>query len=188
MRRAPCAHGYLFLAWKPDPLPHLSSRFQAILLETMSPNRWSTINSLFVWLIINDRKFSAGTVFFFHINQPVVLLYEPATIWTSQPNRLKMGKTKHKEDGQGKNSDIISIAWTQNFIQTFFRFHSIRVSLNGFSHLDPLMYAVVRKRLSLRLVQLPGIRHSAGHVRPISSALELAVENSAESTCMNRYH
>ena len=42
----------------------------------------SLISSLFVrlWLVVNDRKFPAGTVFFFHINQPVILLYEPATI------------------------------------------------------------------------------------------------------------
>ena len=46
--------------------------------------------SLFVWpwLVVNDRKFLAGTVFFFHTNQPAVLLHEPATIRTSQPNRL----------------------------------------------------------------------------------------------------
>ena len=36
---------------------------------------------LFFWLslVVNDRKFSAGTVFFSHINQPAVLLHEPAT-------------------------------------------------------------------------------------------------------------
>ena len=35
--------------------------------------------SLFVllWLVVNDRKFSAGTVFFSHTNRPAVLLYEP---------------------------------------------------------------------------------------------------------------
>jgi len=37
---------------------------------------------------VNDRKFSAGTLFFSHTNQPAVLLHEPATIRTSQPNRL----------------------------------------------------------------------------------------------------
>jgi len=48
--------------------------------------------SLFVWLwlVITDRKFSAGTVFFSHTNQPVVLLHEPATKRTSQPNRLNI--------------------------------------------------------------------------------------------------
>ena len=48
--------------------------------------------SLFVWLwlVVNDRKFSAGTVFFSHTNQPAVLLHKPATIRTSQPNRLKI--------------------------------------------------------------------------------------------------
>ena len=46
--------------------------------------------SMFVWLwlVVNDRKFSAGTIFFSHTNQPAVLLNEPATIRTSQPNRL----------------------------------------------------------------------------------------------------
>jgi len=48
------------------------------------------IISLFVWLwlVVNNRKFSAGTVFFSHANQPAVLLYKPATKRTSQPNRL----------------------------------------------------------------------------------------------------
>ena len=46
--------------------------------------------SLFVWLwlIVNDRKFLAGTVFFSHTNQSAVLFHEPATKRTSQPNRL----------------------------------------------------------------------------------------------------
>ena len=46
--------------------------------------------SLFGWLVlvVYDRKFPAGIVFFSHTNQPVVLLHEPATIQTSQPNRL----------------------------------------------------------------------------------------------------
>ena len=48
------------------------------------------ISSLFVWLwlVVNDSKFLAETVFFSHTNQPAVLLHEPATIRTSQPNRL----------------------------------------------------------------------------------------------------
>ena len=43
-----------------------------------------------VWLclVVNDRKFPVITVFFSHTNQPAVLLHEPATIRTSQPNRL----------------------------------------------------------------------------------------------------
>jgi len=43
--------------------------------------------SLFVWLwlVVNDRKFSTRTVFFSHTNQPAVLLHKPATIRTSQP-------------------------------------------------------------------------------------------------------
>ena len=46
----------------------------------------NTYFSLFVWLwlVVNDHKFSAGTIFFSHTNQPAVLLYEPATIRTSQ--------------------------------------------------------------------------------------------------------
>jgi hypothetical protein len=34
---------------------------------------------VWVWLIVNDRKFLVGTVFFSHINQPTVLLHEPTT-------------------------------------------------------------------------------------------------------------
>jgi len=53
--------------------------------------------SLFVWLwlIVNDRKFSAGTVFFSHTNQPTVLLHEPTTKRTSQPNRLTLTPNAH---------------------------------------------------------------------------------------------
>ena len=53
--------------------------------------------SPFVWLslIVNDRKFPAGTIFFSHTNQPAVLLHEPATKRTSQPNRLIMGGGHH---------------------------------------------------------------------------------------------
>ena len=45
---------------------------------------------IWLWLVVNDRKFTAETVFFSHTNQPAVLLHEPATIRTSQPNRLYM--------------------------------------------------------------------------------------------------
>ena len=46
--------------------------------------------SLFVslWLVVNDRKFLVGTVFFSYTNQPTVFLHEPAMIRTSQPNML----------------------------------------------------------------------------------------------------
>ena len=46
-------------------------------------------DSLFVWLwlIVNNRKFLVRIVFFSHTNQPAVLFHEPATIRTSQPNR-----------------------------------------------------------------------------------------------------
>ena len=48
-------------------------------------------NGLFVWLwlVVNDHKFLAGIVFFSHTNQPAVLLHEPVTKRTSQPNRLR---------------------------------------------------------------------------------------------------
>jgi len=48
--------------------------------------------SLFVWLwlIVNHRKFPVRIVFFSHSNQSVVLLHEPATIWTGQPNGLRV--------------------------------------------------------------------------------------------------
>jgi len=46
--------------------------------------------SLFVWLwlVVNDRKFLIRIVFFSHTNQSAVFLHEPATKRTSQPNRL----------------------------------------------------------------------------------------------------
>ena len=43
---------------------------------------------VWLWLIVNDRKFLVGTIFFSHTNQPTVRLHEPATKQTSQPNRL----------------------------------------------------------------------------------------------------
>ena len=51
-----------------------------------------TVRNLFVWLwfVVNDRKFPVRIVFFSHINQPAVLLHKPATIRTSQPNRLQV--------------------------------------------------------------------------------------------------
>ena len=42
------------------------------------------------WLVVNDRKFLVGIIFFFHLNQLTVLLYEPATKQTSQMYRLKL--------------------------------------------------------------------------------------------------
>jgi len=33
---------------------------------------------VWLWLVVNDRKFLVGTVFFSHTNQPAVLLHEPA--------------------------------------------------------------------------------------------------------------
>ena len=43
---------------------------------------------VWLWLVVNDRKFPAGTLFFSHTNQSAVFLHEPTTIRTSQPNRL----------------------------------------------------------------------------------------------------
>ena len=45
-------------------------------------------------LVVNDRKFPAGTVFFSHTNQPTVLFHEPVMIRTSQPNRLRDDNTQ----------------------------------------------------------------------------------------------
>ena len=58
---------------------------------------WYHPCSLFVWLwlVINGRKFSAGTIFFSHTNQPAVLLHKPATIRNSQPNRLTSSVHPH---------------------------------------------------------------------------------------------
>ena len=52
-----------------------------MLLETISLFVWP-------WLLVNDRKFSAGTIFISHINKPTVFLHELATIQTRQPNRF----------------------------------------------------------------------------------------------------
>ena len=58
------------------------TKFQeGLILIVLAPLQLLTRDfSLFVWLwlIINDRKFPVGTVFFSHTNQPVVLLHEPA--------------------------------------------------------------------------------------------------------------
>ena len=43
---------------------------------------------VWLWLVVNDHKFSVGIVFFSHTNQPAVFLHEPATKRTSQPNKL----------------------------------------------------------------------------------------------------
>ena len=45
---------------------------------------------VWLWLVVNDRKFLAETVFFSHTNQAAVLLHEPAIIRTSQSNKLDM--------------------------------------------------------------------------------------------------
>ena len=51
---------------------------------------------VWLWLVVNDRKFPAETVFFSHTNQPTVLLHEPATKRTSQPNMLIIRLTQLK--------------------------------------------------------------------------------------------
>jgi len=79
---------------------------------------------LFVWLVlvIYDRKFSAGTVFFSHTNQPAVLLHEPATIRTSQPNRLVLlqfvSQLMHACCASSTNSEEPEIdRWTEQIVQ-----------------------------------------------------------------------
>ena len=67
------------------PKRPLDSRYYFIfVLEWCRVERCPKLEtvSLFVlpWFVVNDRKFSAGTVFFSHTNQPAVLLHEPATI------------------------------------------------------------------------------------------------------------
>jgi len=54
--------------------------------------RHTDTSSLFVWLwhIVNDRKFLIGIVFFSHTNQPVILLHKPATK-TNQPTKHAAG-------------------------------------------------------------------------------------------------
>ena len=46
--------------------------------------------SQFVWLwpVVNDRKFLVKTVFFSHTNQSTVFFYQPTTKRTSQPNMV----------------------------------------------------------------------------------------------------
>ena len=63
------------------------------IFRKRQPNNYICIYSIFSlfvwpWLVVNDRKFSTGIIFFSHTNQPAVLLHEPATIRTSQQNRL----------------------------------------------------------------------------------------------------
>ena len=49
----------------------------------------ATCLTLFVWLwfVVNNRKFLVRIVFFSHTNQPTILLYKPVTIRTGQSNR-----------------------------------------------------------------------------------------------------
>ena len=67
-------------------------RDERVLVQEFSSD-WPIMQhliSLFVWpwLVVNYRKFSDEIVFFSHTNQSAVLLHEPATIRTNQPNRL----------------------------------------------------------------------------------------------------
>jgi len=64
-------------------------------LEDLAYHPWMLSISLLIvnlfvwlWLVVNDRKFSARTVFFSHTNQPTVFFYEPTTIRISQTNRM----------------------------------------------------------------------------------------------------
>ena len=74
-----------------EPMLSVGNKLMKMLISILVPVSTSTnipIHSLFVWLwlVVNDSKFPAGTVFFSHTNQPAVLLHEPAMIRTSQPN------------------------------------------------------------------------------------------------------
>ena len=46
-------------------------RFRRVLSSSLS---------VWLWLVVNDRKFLVRIIFFSHTNQPAVLLYEPAMI------------------------------------------------------------------------------------------------------------
>ena len=63
-------------------------RMQKGLSALMVHSQKSSTAFVWLWRVVNDRKFSVGTVFFSHTNQPAVLLHEPATKRTSQPNSL----------------------------------------------------------------------------------------------------
>ena len=61
-------------------------RMQKGLSALMVHSQKSSTAFVWLWRVVNDRKFSVGTVFFSHTNQPVVLLHEPAnrTGWMSR--------------------------------------------------------------------------------------------------------
>jgi len=71
------------------PLRVSSAARVAVTITSVAPQPCAP-HSLFLWLwlVVNDRKFSAGTIFFSHTNQSAVLLHKPATKRTSQPNCL----------------------------------------------------------------------------------------------------
>ena len=80
--------------WQQPPCPERARKYQKGERMRFPQNVTELIfyhgRMVFVWpwLVVNDRKFLAETVFFSRTNQPAVLLYEPATKRTSQPNRL----------------------------------------------------------------------------------------------------
>ena len=63
---------------------------------------------VWMWLVVNDRKFSAGTVFFSHTNQPAVLLHEQATIRTSQPNRLEIVRIRSSSAAAANERAVVA--------------------------------------------------------------------------------
>ena len=65
-------------------------------------------------LIVNDCKFLFETVFFSHTNQPIVLLHEPATKWTSQPNRLRYDGRLYKSISKSLSNFTWQILWFAN--------------------------------------------------------------------------
>ena len=77
----------------------MSNEVVVLSVVTLTPQPGLNPCSLFVWLwlVVNDRKFSAGTLFFSHTNQTAVLLHEPATKRTSQPNMLLVLSKENKK-------------------------------------------------------------------------------------------
>ena len=69
-------------------LPSKVVKFVDVTWHTLLESVYSMF--VWLWLVVNDHKFPAETVFFSHTNQPAVLLHEPATKRTSQPNMLTM--------------------------------------------------------------------------------------------------
>jgi len=53
--------------------------------------------SVWLWLVVNDRKFPTKIVFFSHTNLPAILLHEPATKRTSQPSPTGLRRARPRQ-------------------------------------------------------------------------------------------